>query len=88
MTLGEFIRSRREQQGMTQRQMAACFGVTETTLRNWEGGHSRPRIDLGDVRGFAIVLGCLVSELLDVAEGNLNPAPPTPPASEDLIDGY
>ena len=68
MNLKEFIRQRREQQGMTQRDMAAVFEVTETTLRNWESGHSRPRIDLGDVRVFAVVLGCTVGELLDIAE--------------------
>jgi putative transcriptional regulator len=45
----------------TQRQVAIDMGVTETTVRNIENGHSDPGVDL--IFGFAIYFNVPVQEL-------------------------
>jgi transcriptional regulator with XRE-family HTH domain len=42
-TLGERLKRRREQLGLTLTAMAAQFGVVQSTLCRWEGGEREPR---------------------------------------------
>lgn len=63
-TLGDRIKHARLAVGMTQRDLARRIGVSETTLRNWEGDHTEARADL---------LARLQGEL----EVDLGLAPPT-----------
>ena len=35
----------RNQKGLTQRQIAPIFGVSQSTLNNWEHGHTQPSIE-------------------------------------------
>ncbi len=45
-TLGARIREARLAAGLTLRDLARSIGVSETTLRNWEGSQNTPRPDL------------------------------------------
>ncbi|MFC5996898.1 helix-turn-helix transcriptional regulator [Pseudonocardia hispaniensis] len=50
MTLGEEIRRARERLQMTQPQLAAKIGVSETTISNWERNLSTPKNRMGRLR--------------------------------------
>lgn len=43
-TLGDWIRYRRLEQGLTQLQAGAIIGVSESCVTNWELGHTEPEI--------------------------------------------
>ena len=43
MTFAEHIRTARESLGMTQAQLAAALGISQSTLEKWESGIRRPR---------------------------------------------
>jgi transcriptional regulator with XRE-family HTH domain len=44
MTLGDHIRKRRLDLGLTQRQVAAQIGADVTSVRNWEGNATSPAL--------------------------------------------
>lgn len=44
-TIGEHIRGRRLELGLTQRQAGEILGVTEWTVANWEKGYTQPTIN-------------------------------------------
>lgn len=48
--LGDNIRDAREQRGMTQLDLAAAVGVSESTVSNWERGARAPKNKLGKIR--------------------------------------
>ncbi|QLI78229.1 helix-turn-helix transcriptional regulator [Bacillus pumilus] len=56
----ETFKSLRTQKG-TQREVASKLGVTETTVRNIENGHSDPGLEL--VFGFAVYFDVPIQEL-------------------------
>jgi len=43
-TLGDWIRCRRLERGLTQAQTGAIIGVSECCITNWELGHTEPEI--------------------------------------------
>ncbi|MFZ9960627.1 MAG: helix-turn-helix domain-containing protein [Candidatus Limnocylindrus sp.] len=43
MTFADYIRASREALGMTQAQLAAALGISQSTLEKWESGIRRPR---------------------------------------------
>ncbi len=43
-TLGDHVRKRRLDQGLTQRQVAAQIGANVTSIRNWEGNATAPAL--------------------------------------------
>ena len=46
MSIGSRIKERREQLGMTQRQLADKLGVTKSAICNYENGTSKPKEDV------------------------------------------
>ena len=44
LTPREIIKSVREKEGMTQQDFADAFGLSISTVRNWEQGHRAPEI--------------------------------------------
>jgi transcriptional regulator with XRE-family HTH domain len=45
---GNFFRVRRDELGMTQRDIALALNMTETAVGNWEAGFSTPRPGIWD----------------------------------------
>lgn len=43
-TIGEHVRKRRMELGLTLREAGRLMGVTEYTVINWEGGHCEPSV--------------------------------------------
>jgi transcriptional regulator with XRE-family HTH domain len=54
-TLGEHVRRRRLEMKLTQKEVAAQFGVVSWTILNWEKGHTEPPI--GSIPGIIRLLG-------------------------------
>ena len=46
IAFGEIINKRRESMGLIPKRFAARFGVSESTVFNWENGRCAPRIEL------------------------------------------
>lgn len=46
IAFGEMISKRRESLGLSHQRMAARFGVSETTIFNWENGKCSPRVEV------------------------------------------
>lgn len=44
MTLGEKIKEVRKQQGMTQKQVGDCIGVSEAMIRHYENNWRKPNL--------------------------------------------
>lgn len=42
MTLGARIREKRKENGLTLAQLGAVFGITRSSVSDWENGHTRP----------------------------------------------
>lgn len=55
-SLGEHIRRRRLELGLTQWQAGKCLGVSEWTVANWEKGHTKPTAHAQ--KAVAAFLGC------------------------------
>ncbi len=55
-SLGEHIRRRRLELGLTQWQAGKCLGVSEWTVANWEKGHTKPAAHAQ--KTVAAFLGC------------------------------
>ena len=62
MTIGEMIRTRREEQGMTQQELAGNLYVSRQTVSRWESGSRCP--DLMTVKKIAGILGVSLDELV------------------------
>lgn len=65
MTLGALIRERREHLGLTQENLAAEVGVTQSAVAFWESDHSRPGLD--NLKILAKALRVTTSKLLAAA---------------------
>lgn len=70
-TVGEIIKEKRLELGISQRKMAEEVGVTSMTISHWERGVNYPNIILAlDVADF---FGCTLDELCDrTPRGNSN----------------
>lgn len=62
MTLGERIKARRVELGLTQAQLAEKAGVRQPTLSNWESGSGSPQ--LAKLTNVATALGVSVADLV------------------------
>ncbi len=81
MKMGQFIRDRRLQLGLTQQQLADRLEVTDKAVSKWERSVSYPDITL--LRQLAEALEVSVTELL---AGEREAAPsPVPPEVEDVV---
>ena len=72
-----WLRSIREAQGLTRRQIAAQLGVTVPAIQDYERSEAAGKITLTTLRKYAEVLGCAVT--VTVAPQTLSPAPETRP---------
>lgn len=59
----KYIKSEREQQGTTQPEIAKKYGVSLSTVRNWENGQTVPSID--HALRIAEVLGVDIQDIVD-----------------------
>lgn len=59
---GNFVCKLREEQGMTQAELAARLGITAAAVSKWENGESKPRVDM--LYRLSELLGVSVEELL------------------------
>lgn len=66
MTLGENIRARREEKGMTQQELAERLFVSRQTVSRWENGSRTPDVIL--CKKIAMVLQIPLDDLLSGAE--------------------
>ena len=66
MDLGAMVRARREQEGMTQSQLAGRVGMTRTSITNIEKG--RQKVQLDTLYDIAAALDTSPAELLPSAE--------------------
>jgi transcriptional regulator with XRE-family HTH domain len=59
----------RKQAGLTQRQIASTLGLTDLTVRNWEAGRSKMKLEPDQMLLLCKTLDCsleqLVSEMSD-----------------------
>ena len=46
MYLAQNLRYLREQKGITQNEMANVFGISQSTVGNWEQNHRKPEIEM------------------------------------------
>lgn len=65
MTVGQRVRSRRQELGLTQEQLASRAPVALRTLQRLENDRLTPT--LGTLSAVATILGCTVSELIEEA---------------------
>ena len=61
------ISSYREKRGISQNELAALVGVTQSAVAKWETGDSMPRAD--KLCQLAEILNCTVDDLLREQEG-------------------
>ena len=80
--IGQFIRDRRLELGLTQQQLADKLGITDKAVSKWERGISYPDITL--LRTLADELAVSVTELL-AGEREAETASPVPPEVEDVV---
>lgn len=66
MEIGETIRKRRKELGMTQEEVARRLGVTAPAVNRWENGNAMPDITL--LSPLARLLSCSLDELLSFEE--------------------
>lgn len=61
-TIGEIIKEKREQLGLSQKQLAERLGISRTQVCYWEQGHCMPNIlNCWDLADF---FGCSIDELV------------------------
>ncbi len=78
---GEKIRNARKSLNLTQRQLADCLGVSNTTISNWEKGLSRPDADL--IQKLCQVLHLQPNDFYGTTETTSAPAETDRPAVSD-----
>ena len=80
MTLGEMIRSQREEREMTQQEFAELLHVTRQTVSRWESGSRCP--DLIMAKKIADTFGISLDEL--VSSSNMESFVPTKSTAADI----
>lgn len=76
MTLGERIKLRRKELGLTQVQLGEMVHKSSQVVSNWERGYTTA-MSPEDLQNIAQALNVNISELMD------NPAPAQPPAQKE-----
>ena len=62
MTIGERIRAKRKEAGMTQSDLAQLLGVTPQLVSQYETDAKRPKLE--NLQRIAVALGCYVNDLI------------------------
>lgn len=62
MNVGENLRIKRIEQGLTQNEVAKAIGVGRTTISSWEVNRTEPSI--GDIEKLANLYHCLKTDLI------------------------
>ena len=70
MTLGEFIKYRRKELGLSAEQIADQCGVAPSTVYRWENGDTE-KIPAGQLKKLAAALRCKPSTLIDDEQTNV-----------------
>lgn len=70
------MRELRKRRGLTQQELAAVLGETNTTISNWEKGNTTPGIK--DLMKISMFYGVSLSALVSPAGVDDRPAPPPP----------
>ncbi len=77
MNLGDHIRRKRKERGLTQKELAAHFGITDVSVSEWERNLTRP--DQARLSDLARILKTTVEELLGgrpkATASNVEPGP-------------
>lgn len=63
MTIGESIKEIRKKKGYTQKQLGKESGIAEITIRQYEAGKYKPKLE--NIRKIASVLGVYMNELIE-----------------------
>lgn len=66
--LVEQLKTIREQQGMTQEELAFRMGITQPAVSSIESGNTDPK--LGTLRRYANALGCVISHHVETDDGS------------------
>ena len=82
LKIGQFIRDRRIELGMTQQQLADKLGITDKAVSKWERCVSYPDITI--LRDLSAALGVSVNELL-AGERDLSSTPAVPPEVQETV---
>jgi len=84
MSIGEIIKTKREELGMTQQEIAEKLFVSRQTVSRWESGSRCP--DLITAKKIAIVLGITVDDLVPSEDlVNYTPAKDKPPILNKML---
>lgn len=70
MKIGNRLRNLREQNNITQAQIADELGITQGAVSQWEAGATNP--SLRTISRLATILNCTVDELLRDADNSNN----------------
>ena len=70
MTLGEFIKRRRKELGLSAEQIADYCGIAPSTVYRWENGDTE-KIPAGQLKRLASVLHCKPSALIDDEQNDI-----------------
>ena len=62
MKIGEIIRQKRKQMGISQDKLSELTGIPQTTISGWERGFE-PK--LSELKNIAIALNCSCNDFLD-----------------------
>ena len=66
MTVGENIRKFRKLQGLTQKKLAELSGLNEVTIRSYEAGKYKPKIET--IKKIADALGLYITNLIELED--------------------
>ena len=84
MKIGQFIRDRRIELGMTQQQLADKLGITDKAVSKWERAVSYPDITI--LRELSAALEVSVTELLAGERDSQLPGAVPPEVQEVVVD--
>ena len=73
--ISERIRQKRKAKGWTQAELAEALGMSEMTVRRWEGGKSSPRIE--EISTLSKELETSTEYLMGLDKEDTKPAPPS-----------
>ncbi|MFM6279503.1 MAG: helix-turn-helix transcriptional regulator [Dolichospermum sp.] len=65
------ITNLRKQAGLTQRQIALTLGLTDLTVRNWESGRSRMKLEPNQMLLLCKTLNCSLEQLANEMSDHL-----------------
>lgn len=79
--LVEQLKAIREQQGVTQEELAFRMGITQPAVSSIESGNTDPK--LGTLRRYANALGCVISHHVETDDGR-----PSCCVEEEVVNRY